>query len=321
LSSAQKKILLFIKTLFAAGLIFFLMRSDRLDFLVITNATHFPNYLFLGILCCTFALVMPIFRWWVLSRVQQLSLGILDALRLTMIGTFFNLFIPGGSGGDVVRAAYAVRDCPERKAQALTIAFVDRGLGLHALLLSCVSVLFFEPNLLINNPGLNLWLLLVFGLLCITTVVPLLLIWERTNSVMISLCGKIIGGEEAWREAMKLYRKETGMISLAYLLSVGSVMFNVFAIHFMMQAVGSTPTVVESIAVVPMVIIANTLPFTPGGIGIAESVSAGLYGLVGQVGGANGMLLTRFFMILFSLCGLPFFLMNSRLKKISKDTS
>ena len=79
-----------------------------------------------------------------------------------------------------------------------------------------------------------------------------------------------------------------------------------------MLAVGSNPTIVESIAVAPLVILANTLPFTPGGIGVAEGASAGLYALVGQAGGANGMLLTRFFIIIHALPGFPFFLWNKR---------
>lgn len=38
-----------------------------------------------------------------------------------------------------------------------------------------------------------------------------------------------------------------------------------------------------------MGIIANTLLCTPGGIGIVEGAVAGLYALVGQTGGANGV--------------------------------
>jgi len=60
--------------------------------------------------------------------------------------------------------------------------------------------------------------------------------------------------------------------------------------------------------------LANTLPITPGGIGIAEGASAGLYALVGQAGGANGMLLTRLFIVIHALMGFPFFVFN-RLEK------
>ena len=304
------RLVLALKILIATGLIIFLFASGRLDFAVILKSYRYPVYLFLGGLCCTLALVTPILRWWILSRVQKLPLGSFDAFRLTMIGYFFNIFIPSGSGGDVVRAAYTVRNCPERRAQALTIAFADRGLGLHALLLLGVSVIFVQPALFNNNPDLKPWLLLIAGMLTIGTIAPLLLISKRTNGFMMRLCGRIIGGADAWHDAMKLYRQQPAMISLAYFFSIGSAIFNVLAIHFMMLAVGSTPTIFESLVIAPLVILANTLPFTPGGIGVAEGASAGLYALVGQAGGANGMLLTRLFIVLHALVGLPFFLFN-----------
>ncbi len=304
------RLLLVLKILIAAGLIIFLFTSGRLDFAVILNSYEYPIYLFSGVLCYTLALVTPIFRWWILARVQRLPLGAFDALRLTMIGYFFNLFVPGGSGGDVIRAAYVIRDCQERRAQALTIAFVDRGLGLHALLLLGVSILFIQPMVLTNHPALKPWILLIAGMLIIGTIGPLCLVWERTNGFIMRLCGRIIGGADAWHEAMKLYRDRPGMLCIAYFFSIGSVVFNALAIHFMMLAVGSTPTVSESLAIAPLVILANTLPFTPGGVGVAESASAGFYTLVGVPGGANGMLLTRFFIVMFALLGLPFSLMN-----------
>lgn len=304
-----------LKVLIATGLITFLFTSGRIDFAVLLRSYKYPAYLLSGILCCTLALITPIYRWWILSRVQKLPLNHFDALRLTMTGYFFNLFIPGGSGGDVVRAAYTVRDCPERRAQALTIAFVDRGLGLHALLLLGASLLFIQPEVFYNRPALKLWLFLIGGTLIIGTITPLLLVWERTNNLLIRICGRIIGGAEAWHEAMGLYRKQPGMLCIAYSLSVGSAIFNVLLIHYTMLAVGSTPTVLESLAVVPLIIIANTLPLAPGGVGVAEGASAGLYSLVGQVGGANGMLLARFFIMMCALMGFPFFLMNRHLKR------
>ncbi|MEA1867473.1 MAG: lysylphosphatidylglycerol synthase transmembrane domain-containing protein [Thermodesulfobacteriota bacterium] len=306
------RLVLALKILIATGLILFLFMTGRLNFASILDSYKYPKYLFAGALCCTLAMVTPIFRWWILVRIQKLPLGMFDALRLTMIGYFFNMFIPGGAGGDVVRAVYTVRDCPERRAQALTIAFVDRGLGLHTLLLLGVSIILIQPTLFNNCPDLKPWLLLIAGMLVIGTIAALLLIWDRINGFMMRLCGRVIGGADAWHEAMMLYRKQPGMLFIAYFFSAGSAIFNVLAIHFMMLAVGSNPTIAESIAVAPLVILANALPFTPGGIGVAEGASAGLYAFVGQAGGANGMLLTRFFIVIHALLGFPFFLWNNR---------
>lgn len=308
----RRRIILSAKILLVGLLLIFLFNSGRIDFNLIFKAYKNPGSLLLGIICCFLALLTPIFRWLILTRLQKLPLGVHDAFRLTMIGYFFNLFIPGGSGGDVVRAAYTIRDCPERRPQALTVIFVDRGLGLHALLLLVMAIFFYRASFFYNYPNLRIWIFCIAVIFIVGTLLALLLVWGKTNSLVLRLLGRIIGGTEAWHESIALYRIQLGMVGMAYIFSMLSALFNVFAIHFMMLAVGSKPTVVDSLFIAPFVILANTLPFTPGGLGVAESTSSWFYEVIGVAGGANGMLLTRVFIVLFALFGLPFFLMNRR---------
>lgn len=301
-----------LKFLIGSALIIFLFVSGQLNLADVLSSYRNLPALIAGVVCCTLAFIIPIFRWWIIARIQKLPVSGFEAFRLTMIGYFFNTFIPGSSGGDIIRAVYAVRACPERKAHALTVAFADRGLGLHAVLLLSVAAFFIKPSLFNNAPHLKPWLMLIPGMLIAGIVIPFFLVWERTNGFFVRLFGKIVGGADAWREALRLYRQQSGMVCLAYLCSIGNVVFNVLTIHFMMQSVGSTPDLIESLMIAPLVILANALPITPGGIGIAEAASAGLYTIVGQTGGANAMLLTRLIIIIHSMVGFPFFLQGKR---------
>lgn len=52
----------------------------------------------------------------------------------------------------------------------LTIAFVDRGLGLHALLLIGVSLIFIQPALFSNHAALKPWILLITAMLILGTI-------------------------------------------------------------------------------------------------------------------------------------------------------
>jgi hypothetical protein len=52
-------------------------------------------------------------------------------------------------------------------------------------------------------------------MLVITGVGPLPLVWERTNGLVMRLCGRIIGGADAWHEAIRLYREQAGMLCIA----------------------------------------------------------------------------------------------------------
>jgi uncharacterized protein (TIRG00374 family) len=312
----RNRLITALKFLAGSGIILFLLTSGQLNFADILSSYHNASALIGGVLCCTFAFIIVIVRWWILARIQMLPIGGFEALRLTMIGFFFNTFIPGSTGGDIVRAAYAVQASPDRKAHALTVAFADRGLGLHAMLLLSVAAFFIKPSLFDNAPHLKPWLMLIPAMLIAGIVMPIFLLWERTNGFLVRLCGKIVGGADAWREALRLYRQQPGMVCLAYLCSIGNIVCNVLMLHFMMLAVGSTPELIESFVIVPLVILTNALPITPGGIGIAEAASAGLYAIVGQAGGANAMLLTRLVVILHSLIGFPFFLMGKRHQEV-----
>lgn len=305
-----------LKIAIGIGLIVFLFTSDQINISQILRFYKNPYALLAGVLCCSAACAIPVVRWWILARIQQLQVSFFDALRLTMISYFFSIFAPGNVGGDFVRALYALRESPDKKPRVLTVALVDRGLGLHALLLISAAALVLQPRLWDAVPGLRQWLIPVVCLFVIVMLSPLLLLWDRTNSMLLRLCGRVVGGVQAWRDAVMFYRRSPGMLGLAYLCSLGNSFFNALLIHCMMQAVGASPVLLESLLIGPLVILANMLPFAPGGIGIAEAASAILYGAAGYAGGANGMLLARLAVIIYSLTGIIFFISNRKSNRV-----
>jgi glycosyltransferase 2 family protein len=72
-------------------------------------------------------------RWQILMRVQGLSLGWGRLYALLLIGVFFNFFIPGGTGGDVVKAYFLLKETPGRRAPAVLATIMDRLSGLFGL--------------------------------------------------------------------------------------------------------------------------------------------------------------------------------------------
>jgi glycosyltransferase 2 family protein len=72
-------------------------------------------------------------RWQLLLRVQGIHLGWFRVFSLLLIGVFFNFFIPGGTGGDVVKIFYLLKETPGKRTVALLSVLVDRLIGLIAL--------------------------------------------------------------------------------------------------------------------------------------------------------------------------------------------
>ena len=87
-------------------------------------------------------------RWWILLRGlsrrglgSQVSFSRLVALYVA--GNFFNVFLPSGFGGDVVRVVEAARDVPA--AAAAGTVLVDRLTGLMMLFVFALLTLPFRP--------------------------------------------------------------------------------------------------------------------------------------------------------------------------------
>ncbi len=80
-----------------------------------------------------FVQLVVTWRWSVLLRVQGVRLPFLQLLRLTLIGQFFNLALPGAVTGDIVKMAYIAKAAPEKKAECILTIVIDRIFGVLGL--------------------------------------------------------------------------------------------------------------------------------------------------------------------------------------------
>ena len=98
------------------------------------------------------------FRWKLLLGVQGVYISFLRLYQLSMIGTFFNLVIPGAVSGDVVKMFYIRRHATDdRSAEAMLTIFLDRVLGLVGLfIVAIVSIMLSFEYLLIAAKQIQL---------------------------------------------------------------------------------------------------------------------------------------------------------------------
>lgn len=80
------------------------------------------------------SLCVSAMRWNVLLRTQDVCVSPHRTLQVGFIGQFFNTFLFGATGGDVVRALYARTWAPGRDAGTLLSILVDRCIGLFCYL-------------------------------------------------------------------------------------------------------------------------------------------------------------------------------------------
>jgi uncharacterized protein (TIRG00374 family) len=98
-----------------------------------------------------------IYRWQMLLKVQGIELSFWDLTRLTMIGVFWNVVVPGAVGGDLLKMAYLTKQAPDKKTEGVLSIMVDRIVGLLGLfVVASVSVLLAIPFIMGSTPQIKL---------------------------------------------------------------------------------------------------------------------------------------------------------------------
>jgi uncharacterized protein (TIRG00374 family) len=100
-------------------------------------------------------------RWQILLRVQKINLSMSRVSALFLIGMFYNQFLPGGTGGDIIKSYLLLKET-DKKAGALLAVVFDRLIGLVALVTITGTLVIMRYHWLARTPETRhlLWLLL-----------------------------------------------------------------------------------------------------------------------------------------------------------------
>ena len=310
----KKRILFTLKILVAAGVIALLVGSGQLDFGRVAQAfQNGPGWIIIAALCLLFGICVTALRWHLLLKAQDLHLTYWNALRLTFVGIFFNTFMPGGTGGDFAKAYY-VWDTGSKRAAAVTTIFLDRVVGLYAMLGLASVMALLQAKTLWSIPAAKPVLICVpagflFGTaamaVAFTPQVRRLLTAERKG-----LLNRVAQISNKVYEALLLYRDSKSTIFWAFVLSFAShiglsLCFAAFGQTFGEPIIG----IFIYFLIVPIGMIANGIPALPMGIGQGEAAFHFLYKILADSPhGAEASIFLRCLSILWVVFGGLFYL-------------
>ncbi len=294
------------------GLLVYLGRSGAMDWGALLGlASQWPlTVASLGILLLD--LVVTSWRLCVLLAPRGFHLPVLDSSRLTLIGIFFNACLPGATGGDLIKIYYAAEGNRGRRTEVGTIILLDRAVGLFAMVLWPLLAAPFFPALIASSGVLQflLWAAagLVAGLLVGWIVFAYsslkdvgLARWAYRTLPLGAYLERVVNTVHAYRRDGLTLLAATGIALFAHTLSVAVILLCA-------QATNPAGAAWEMSMLIPLGFLANTLPTTPGGLGVGEAVFNQLFAIAGLSGGAAALLSWRVLTILLSLAGLAFYL-------------
>jgi uncharacterized protein (TIRG00374 family) len=296
-----------LKFLIAAAVIAVLAWTGALDFKKVGTIIAQPTWLVEALLLTFAQTAIVTIRWWLLLRLEKIEISLTAALKLTLVGSFWNGMLPGSVSGDLFKMYYIGRLYPQLKAEAYTTVMIDRIVGLAALVfLSFGSAL---ANLdFIRAPGHESlqWTFLgnalaaagfAFGILALVLGVG------RRSSFADRMRERLPFVESIRRGYRALIRlgERPGILASSFILGMLSHMLLCCVALISGHALGESNLSVSTyFFVVPVGLFVNSIPFGfPGGIGAGETAFnqlfkwAGGFDPSGAPCGANVMLLIR----------------------------
>ena len=94
-----------------------------------------PAYLILAIVVFPITYLITSYRWHLLLKLLGIRITLARAFVINMVGAFYNTFMPGSTGGDVLKAYYAAKQTLTHRTGAIMSVIIDRVLGLLALVI------------------------------------------------------------------------------------------------------------------------------------------------------------------------------------------
>ena len=308
LASLRKYAFLILRLAFGVGILVYLTKSGQINFPSLAGLFHKWPITITAFLFLLLDILMMSIRASLLFRNARLSLSLSNSLQLNLVGFLFSTFLPGAAGGDIAKLVYATKENHGRRAEVATVLILDRLVGLFSLVLLPLLFAPFFPALLRSVPVLRRLLYMdallagsmLFGVALVMFFSParswlswLLSRWPSIKNLALRVL-----------DAMATHGKARGTLFFALILSLLANLALIVVTALGLYAVSPASFSARLAIVAPMGHLVNSLPLTPGGIGVGESAFNALFNLTGMNGGAETLLCVRLWNISVGLLGL-----------------
>lgn len=162
--SIKDIVILIIKFAVVIGAFTYLIGSGKLDFTEFSSAFEKPKYIAIGVVLVFIPMLVCFFRHQLLLRAVGVDLAARDITRLGFIGCFFNTFMLGGMGGDVVKVAYIIKESGKR-APVIAGTMMDRVMGLLGMIALAGIAMVLTLEDVVNNSSLHTTALAIYAIL------------------------------------------------------------------------------------------------------------------------------------------------------------
>ena len=272
----MKKILVTIIQLSVTALLLWYVFHDANQRQQMKVALAAADYRWVGaaILAYVMVEIAAAIRWQILLRVQKIRLNFPRLSGLFLIGMFYNQFLPGGTGGDIIKSYLLLKETPEHKAGALLAVVFDRLIGLVALVAITVTLVSLRFDLLSRTHETRnlLWLLLLVLGVSISALITSFIV---SGFNLFHLLPHKFPGREKLIEiaaAYHLYARHWIATFFAFAVSLVAHAATFTTFLCVAYAFHAGVKVIDFFAVLPVERTLTALPISFAGVGLREQI-------------------------------------------------
>ena len=243
-----------------------------------------PGWVVLGVLVYAGGQWLSAWRWWLLLRPVRLDVPYLRMVAFYFIGMFFNIFLPTIVGGDAVKAILLTRETGAPARSTMSV-FMERNVGLFALLTIATAAAFVAPPVEVRGFNLLQLTLLVFAGFVAANIALANRPAYRLVDYLVAMTplARIRSRAASLYEALVPYRESRwrGLIAAATAQSFLFQAVVILVVFLNAKALGLSVSVPALAVFVPLISLAGMLPVSVNGLGIREALYLLLFGRIG----------------------------------------
>jgi glycosyltransferase 2 family protein len=232
-----------------------------------------PIWLVIGVLVAGVENLLGVIRWRIFLRMLGMHVPFWKSVQICLVAMFCNTFLPGGAGGDLVRAAWLIRR-GFGKTESLLSVVMDRVSGLGALIVYTLALGAWNYHWLAGSPAVAK----LFTAIIIYQFCALLLIVVSLIAAAQGLTNKL----PKWAPFPEFVAKMgIGYAKLAQdwagSAKAMALSMAMLAGYFMVfwcsaRAFGAGISLIDMSTLVPVADMISALPISIGGLGVREGV-------------------------------------------------
>jgi uncharacterized protein (TIRG00374 family) len=231
-------------------------------------------------------LCLCVIRWHMILKVQGLHLPWKRTWSIFFIGHFFNAFMFGATGGDLIKALYTARETGHQKTEAVTTVFIDRAVGLLGLLILTTVTMLARLRFFLEHPETRYAMFLVFAAMS-AAVAGLVLMFATRRLLARSALFRRLSQTAAGRIFLRVYESfylclsHPSLLARTLAISLTNHVMITVMVFFLGTALAINLSYLDYLSLAPTINAISAIPITPGGLGLREYACVVYLGVVG----------------------------------------